>query len=220
MTTIGGLDDAGRGPVIGPMVLAGVCIPEEAIPEIKAVGAKDSKGLTPKKREEIYAIITKKYKYHFIIITPQEIDEAVLSKTTNLNNLEAQKFAMIINKLQPDKVIIDCPSTNIKAYTAYVKRFLKQDTKLKCEHKADVNHAVVGAASIIAKVIRDREIKAIQEEIGEDIGSGYPADERTKEFIKNKWKTYPHIFRKSWATYQKLANNEKQKTLGSFECKQ
>ena len=216
MTLVCGLDDAGRGPVIGPMVLAGITIEEKDIGKLRVMGIKDSKLIAPKKRELMYKDIIKVVKnYKIVKISPQEIDDALNSSNLNLNWLEAIKFAVIINALKPQRAIVDCPSTNTKAYHNYLKTYLKQKTSLKCEHKADLKYVTVGAASILAKVTRDREIQKIKTKIKMDFGSGYPSDKRTQDFIKENWKKYPDIFRKTWSTYTKLADN-KQQSLKNF----
>ena len=104
---------------------------------------------------------------------------------------------------------MDCPSNNIPAYTAYVQKHVKDKTiELISEHKADLNHTIVGAASIIAKVVRDREIAKSREDIGIDFGSGYPSDPKTKEFLAKNWDKYPLLFRKSWASYKKVVQKK------------
>ncbi|GAI86248.1 unnamed protein product, partial [marine sediment metagenome] len=136
----------------------------------------------------------------------------------NLNWLEAIKTAEIINILNPNKAILDCPSPNIKAYTDYLTKHIKnKDIEIIAEHKADVKYVIVGAASIIAKVIRDKEIRLIQEKIDEPIGSGYPADPITKEFLKKNYNKYPDIFRKSWASFKVVIEQKKQKKLTQFK---
>ena len=134
----------------------------------------------------------------------------------NLNWLEADVQAQLINKLKPEKVIVDCPSNNIEAYSEYVRKKLNVDCELVCEHKADMNHLVVGAASILAKVTRDRAIEEIKKKVGQDIGSGYPADPVTKAFISDNYNKYPDIFRKSWQTYKNLIAKKQQTGLGEF----
>lgn len=198
------------------MVLAGVLVKENDIKKLKEIGVKDSKLLTPKQRELLFAKIIKIVKsYKIMILSPQQIDNAVKSKTSNLNMLEAVTFAQIINYLKPDEAIVDCPSNNIPAYTNTLNLYLKQRINLKCEHKADVNHPVVSAASILAKVTRDNEIEKIKKRIDIDFGSGYPADQKTKYFLKNNWNKYPEIFRKSWSSYENYSE-KKQKTLKDF----
>jgi ribonuclease HII len=214
MVTLVGIDEAGRGPVIGPLVLAGVKIKEKDEKNLKELGAKDSKLLSPNQRENLFEKILKAVgSYKIIILSPQEIDKAVSSKKTNLNWLEADNSAKIINHLKPDKAILDCPSNNIKKYTAYIKFKLKVNAKIIAEHKADFKYPVVSAASIIAKVTRDGEIEKIKKKIGIDFGSGYPADPLTVSFMEKYYNVYPEIFRKSWESYKKIINKSNQKNL-------
>jgi ribonuclease HII len=202
-----GIDEAGRGPIIGPMVMCGVFIEDNQEDELRALGVKDSKLLSASARERIAPVLEKKYKFHKVVISPIEIDSVVGNgKTKNLNWLEAEKAAEIVNALKPDKVIIDCPSPNIKAYAAFITERLdhKQGRQVICEHKADTNYLVVGAASIIAKVARDAEIEKLKAHVGMDFGSGYMADPRTKAFVEKYWNKHPEVFRHSWAPYKKL----------------
>ena len=216
MTLICGIDEAGRGPVIGPMVMAGVLIEEKDLPKLTSLGVKDSKLLTPQRREELYDQIIKTVKkHHIVIVGPKEIDDALDSDELNLNWLEAHKSAEIINTLKPDKAILDCPSNNIQAYTNYVKNLLKTKTELVVEHKADLNYIESGAASILAKVTRDREIEKIKKKYG-NCGPGYPSNQIKINFLKENWNKYPEIFRQSWASYKKHKDAKNQKGLGDF----
>ncbi len=219
MTKIIGIDDAGRGPVLGPMTLAGVLIEEEDNETLKKWGAKDSKMLTPKKRKEIKEKIKSQFKHHIEISTPIEIDES-----SNLNYLEAIETAKIINKLTEDlnekvNVIVDCPSTNIESWSNDVQQLIKKPgiVNLSCEHKADVNHPSVSAGSILAKEKREDEMYRLRSEMKKDFGSGYPADPKTKEFIAENFDNpkYKSIIRFSWNTVKKLikAKEAKQQTL-------
>ncbi len=217
MGLIIGIDDAGRGPVLGPMILAGVMVDNNDGKILREMGAKDSKMLPPTKRRKIRDNIVSQFQYYSELTTPAEIDES-----TNLNYLEAIKTAMIINKLtekldEPVKVVVDCPSTNIKSWTKDVFDLLMKPKMidLKCEHKADVNNVVVSAASIVAKERREEEIKELKKKLGVDFGSGYPADPATKEFLKNNFKNpkYKDLIRFSWATTKKLIGDEKQGKL-------
>ncbi len=199
--------------------MAILVIEEKDTPKLKLLGVKDSKLLSPKQREELFNKILRTVKDSFIlVISPDEIDEALNSENLNLNWLEAIKTAEMINQLKPDKVILDCPSNNLQAYTDYVRKHLKDKTiKIVAEHKADSKFLIVAAASIIAKVTRDREIEKIKEKIGIDFGSGYPSDPKTKEFLKNHFADFPSIFRKSWASYKKVSIiNKSQKSLFDF----
>jgi len=213
-----GIDEAGRGCVIGPLVICGAMIEDSKEEQLKNMGVKDSKLLTPLKRERLFEALPEVVKFEIIIVSPSEIDSYVLSETgENLNWLEAQKSVEIINRLQPEKAILDCPSQNTKAYKEYVtERLLHKKLDIRAEHKADVNYPIVGAASILAKVTRDAEIAKIKKDIGEDFGSGYMADPKTAAFLKKNWNKYPSIFRKSWAPYQALQKSGKQKGIGEF----
>ncbi|MBN1469978.1 MAG: ribonuclease HII [Fusobacteriaceae bacterium] len=209
--------DSPLGPVIGPMVMCGVVIEEKDTDKLLEIGVKDSKLLTPKQRENLFEKIKKIAKsYEIIIISPEEIDKTLESEDLNLNWLEALTSAKILNKLRPDKAILDCPSNNIKAYSNYVKKNLNKEIELIAEHKADLNYPVVGAASILAKVTRDREIEKIKKKIKINFGSGYPSDPITVEFLKKYWNKHPEIFRKTWASYRKIAEAKGQKSLGDF----
>jgi len=217
MALVCGVDEAGRGPLLGPLVIAGVVADEKNLDRLKSLGVKDSKLLTPKRREELFEQVKSIVEsYEIIIVPPQEIDDALNSESLNLNWLEAIKTAMIINKLNAKKAYIDSPSTNLKAYADYMRIYVKdKDVNLICEHKADVKYVVVSAASILAKVTRDREIGKLKEKYG-DLGSGYPSDPVTKEFLKNNWNKHPEIFRKTWSSYKVYSGKEKNSSLSSF----
>lgn len=216
---IAGVDEAGRGPVIGPMVMAICATDEKNIHLLDELGVKDSKLLTPQKREAIFSKIKEICEHKIIILSPQEIDDALNDRSINLNRLEGKTIAKLINSIKSDKSIIDCPSTNIKAYTEFLQSMITSNTKLVVEHKADLNNTIVGAASILAKVTRDREIEKLQKIAKQDFGSGYPSDPRTVDFLKNNWNKYD-FFRKSWATYKNVAginaSKAKQKKLGEY----
>ena len=212
-----GIDEAGRGPVIGSLFITGVLIDEKDLDKLKKLGVKDSKLILHKKRIELAKEIKKISKIKIIQILPSEIDRAIdEDNKLNLNWLEANKIAEIINFLNPQKAVIDCPSPNIPAYTNYVRELLKdKKTELIVEHKADLKHQIVGAASIISKVEREKEVSKLKEKYG-NIGSGYPSDPTTKEFLEKNYKKYPEIFRKSWAPFKKLIKNKKQAKLSDF----
>jgi ribonuclease HII len=211
MVKVLGIDEAGRGPVIGAMIMAGVMIEEGD--EHLLEGSKDSKMLAHPVRLELDKKIRENAEHMVIEISPQEIDDALASEDMNLNWLEAVKQAELINKMKPDKAIIDCPSVNLVAYKAYLKNLLDdKDIELIVEHKADENYITSSAASILAKVRREKIVSEIKEKYGET-GSGYPADPNTKKFIVENWDKCPEIFRKSWSTYKKVVEDKGQKKL-------
>ncbi len=225
MAFIAGIDEAGRGPLIGPLVICVAAIKEELHESLRELGVKDSKLLSEKQREEIYKFLEHQVRFELRIVQPSEIDEAVTSKTTNLNWLEADIGSDLLNKLdvkldgEVSRVIIDCPSNNPKAYEAYFKKRVdNEEIAFQVEHKADLNHLIVGAASIIAKVTREKELEKIKRKLKIDFGSGYPGDPKTKAFVQEYHDNakYHHLFRKSWATYTAISEQKLQKSLGEF----
>jgi len=217
MTLICGIDEAGRGPVIGPLIIVGIMLKEKDLPKLEKLEVKDSKLLTPRQREAL-AKKLKKFKHEILVIQPDEIDQAVKGKGgLNLNWLEAQKTADIINELKPEKAIIDSPSPNLKAYKSYIKNYLhNKEVELVCAHKADVKYPIVSAASIIAKSIREEEVRKIEKMVGQSIGSGYPSNPVCKAFLGANWDRFPQIFRKSWASYKRVLKQIGQKKLGEY----
>ncbi len=214
-----GIDEAGRGPILGPMVMCGLLIKEEDEKELVKLKVKDSKLLTRATREFLFDKIKDvSYKCEIVIINPDEIDNAVNNHDgLNLNRLEARKSAEIINLLKPDKAIIDTPSNNIKSYKEYLMGYIKnKKIEWVLEHKADFKYPVVSAASIIAKVTRDNEIDRIKKDIGLDFGSGYMADQKTVDFLEKYYEKHSGLFRKSWFPYQDMVNKKFQKKLEDF----
>ena len=210
-----GIDEAGRGPVIGPLIICGAVIEDSKQQMLKDMGVKDSKLITPKRRELLAKELPKHVKYQLIVLSPAEIDKSVNSDSgENLNWLEAIKSVELINMMNPEKAILDSPSPNLKAYKEYVaERLLHKKVELVVEHKADKNHPIVAAASILAKVARDEAVRKIKEHVKEDFGSGYMADPKTKKFLEKAWNEHPEIFRHSWAPYKKLVAMQRQQKL-------
>jgi len=214
-----GIDEAGRGPVLGPLVMCGILVKEEDLNKLVKLKVKDSKLLTKQKREGLFEKIKDvSYKCEIVEIHPDEIDNAVNNQDgLNLNKLEARKTAEILNELKPDKAIIDAPSNNIKAYRQYLFKFIKnKHIELILEHKADLNYPIVSAASILAKVTRDNEIDKIKKEINIDVGSGYMTDKKTVAFLEKYYEKYPYLFRKSWFPYKDILNKKFQSKLEDF----
>lgn len=194
--------------------MVGLVITQEKQEKLKKLGVRDSKTLTTLQREKLYDKILKiVHSYKIIILTPQEIDNALKSDSNNLNWLEAQTGARIINELKPDEVIMDCPSPNIEIFKNYLCTKLEKKVPVICAHHADKNYPIVAAASIIAKVTRDEEIKKLKKKYNINFGSGYPSDENTMKFLKENWRKYPEIFRKTWKPYKKLVKEQNQTKL-------
>jgi len=210
---VAGVDEAGRGCVIGPLVIAGVLIREEKMPILTRLGVKDSKLLSSKKREALAVEIARLAEKHVVMkLSPVEIDRAVESgrKLHKLNRLEAQTMAMIIEALKPDEAYVDAADVLEERFKHHIQEDLPFKARIVSKHKADRTYPVVSAASIIAKVERDKEIAALTAQYG-DFGSGYLTDPKTMKFLKKWLQThgeYPDCVRKSWKP-AKQAKNEK-----------
>lgn len=216
-----GVDEAGRGPVLGPLVMAALAFAPDAEQQLKWLGVKDSKLLSSSAREELFEKIHDLcHDFRIEVIEPDAIDLSLKEQNTNLNWLEADTAARLVSELAPDVAIVDCPSPNIEAYSRYflakVEPAVAKKLKLLMEHKADVNHLVVSAASVIAKVIRDRHLDHLKTELGIDFGSGYMHDPKTVDFLQKYHEKYHYLFRKNWQSYKDVEEKKKQKRLGEF----
>lgn len=207
---IAGIDEAGRGSILGPLVIAGVCIDEKAQEALKKIGVKDSKTLTRRAREKLAREISNiAGKICVEYIEPREIDKYVLThrKGRKLNLLEAIYMAKVIGKLGANTVYVDSPDVDTERFKLQLRGIMgKNCPEIISEHKAERKYPVVAAASIIAKVNRDRKLDALKKTYG-DIGSGYSTDEKTMAFLKwllNTRKEFPDFVRKSWKPARKL----------------
>ena len=219
---IAGVDDAGRGAIIGPLVIAGVLLEEKDLPKLVALRVKDSKLLSQKRREELSeAIRPLVLRYHVEKLWPAEIDKVVNShiRLQKLNRLEAQTMAKVIEALRPDKAIVDASDVNEARYKEHILESLTHKPEIISEHKADRNYPIVSAASIIAKVERDRAIAELTQKYGE-LGCGYPTDPQTIAFLENWLKQhdeYPDFVRKSWKPAKKLKSDAAAKQTRLYE---
>jgi ribonuclease HII len=216
-----GVDEAGRGPVLGPLVMAALSIEEKDIKKLEWLGVKDSKLLSSSAREEMFERLREIVAdFRVEMVEPDAIDLSLSETNSNLNWLEADTSARMVSELNADKIILDCPSINLQAYEAYFKDklspHLKKNAELIVEHKADMNYLIVAAASIVAKVIRDRHINHLKTETGIDFGSGYMSDPKTQKFLENYHDTHPHLFRKKWQSYKNALIKKEQRSLGDF----
>ncbi|MFH1474151.1 MAG: ribonuclease HII [Candidatus Aenigmatarchaeota archaeon] len=218
MTTILGIDEAGRGSVIGPMCIGGVVIDEKDSAKLKALGVKDSKLLTPEQREALYPKIKKLAKDHVVLkVSAKQIDQ--MRKTTNLNRIEAQKMAEIIKAMNADKAYVDAPQVSTEKFKNILLALAENKTKIIAENHADLKYPVCSAAAILAKVERDRDVERIKKIVGFDFGVGYPHDQRSIDFVKKALKEKKHLefLRHSWVTVSNLKNEKEQKTLKEYK---
>lgn len=239
-----GVDEAGRGPALGPLVVAGITTLEQV--DLIELGVRDSKMLTREKRERIYEQISKEH-YHCILSVPAPSIDKARGRFT-MNQLEVACFASIIasihrgevalhphlpdgvdmvlegHRVEIDRVLLDAADVNEERFGDDV---LEETHRLEdiggigflSKHKADREFPVVGAASILAKVSRDRQIESISSKIGENIGSGYPSDPNTVAFLKKYVEEngdLPPFARRSWETCRKLLSQKNQSSLSDF----
>jgi ribonuclease HII len=215
---VGGVDEAGRGSIIGPLVVAGISFKKASISELRKMGVKDSKALTPKSRTSLFAQLKDMATSICIYkIDCNVIDDNVYSK--RLNKLEARMMAQVINNLYADKVYVDSCDVNAKRYERYIRSCLPAlKPKLYSMHHADSINIVVSAASICAKITRDEEIEKIRKTHC-NIGSGYPCDDNTMRFIRDwvsKYKCSPSFARKSWRPLKQMLQEIEQYKLSQF----
>lgn len=196
-----GIDEAGRGSVLGPLVLCGVVMEEDRIKFLERLKVKDSKKISPKKRVVLSRKIKKIADYHLVKITAHDID-VLRSNEVNLNEIEKIGMRKIIGKSKANTCIVDCFDIKPDRLKCEIESFFP-DLDVITEHKADDKYVVVSAASIIAKVERDLEIAKIRKNF-KKIGSGYPSDPKTIKFLKNSHEDLPDFVRRSWATVSRI----------------
>ncbi|KAF5416894.1 MAG: Ribonuclease HII [Candidatus Methanogaster sp.] len=209
-----GIDEAGKGPVIGPMCVAGVLMEEERMHLIDGLGLKDSKKLTPKRREFFDREIKKVVDGWFVLeVSAHQIDE--LRTVMTMNEIMVNAFARVLENLKPDHAFLDAADVNEARFGRNVQGSCKHHLTVTARHKADATYPIVAAASIIAKVQRDRAVKTLGEGVG-DFGSGYPSDPKTIRFMR-EWfrehKSFPEWVRHSWKTTSNVAAAAAQRTL-------
>ncbi len=213
---IAGVDDAGRGAVIGPLVIAGVLVEEEDLQRLVDLGVKDSKLLSPHNRERLAEEIRKMaLQCTFVALSTSEIDKVVETgrKLRKLNHLEARAMAEVIAVLKPDKAYVDASDVLAERFKQHILENLPFEVQIVSEHKADANYPIVSAASIIAKVERDKAVQELRERCG-DLGSGYITDPKTVVFLEKcvkKFGAYPEYVRKSWKPAKRIKKNMKAK---------
>ncbi|NMB79024.1 MAG: ribonuclease HII [Methanomicrobiales archaeon] len=209
-----GVDEAGKGSVLGPMVVAAVCVKDEK--SLADLGLKDSKLLSEKERERLYPLIRRRCKIATVKLDAQDIDRVRLEMT--MNAAVAKAHAAVITKLSPSCAFVDACDVNIFRYAEMVRSHLEKPCEIVSEHHADEKFFVVSAASIIAKVTRDRAIRTLAKKYGE-IGSGYPSDPITIRYLSgyiDEHRVPPPIARRSWKTVGALIAKRSQKCLGDF----
>lgn len=223
---IAGVDEAGRGPVIGPLVIGCVVYKQENLHILEEIGVDDSKALSPKKRESIAEKIKETCDdYKIYILTPAEINELHYQQHLTLNQMEERYFAYVLNnlKVNPDEIYLDACDTKEERFGKTINSMLGfKPKKVVSKHRGDSIFRIVGAGSILAKTVRDHEIQKYKEIYGE-IGSGYPSDPATQKYLYQYYKKnrkFPPIVRTWWSTAEnikkKIDSEQNQKKLFDF----
>ncbi len=211
--SVAGVDDAGRGCVIGPLVIAGVLMKQENVEKLVQLGVRDSKSLSPLRRETLaFQIEQVALKYEVMEVLPREIDKVVQTgrRLHRLNRLEAQTMAKIIGLLRPDVAYVDASDVLEERFKQHILELLPFKVEIVSKHKADEKYPVVSAASIVAKVERDRAINELKERYG-DFGCGYPSDPKTIDFLQRcleELGEYPDCVRRSWRPAKRVRSEK------------
>ncbi len=204
-----GVDEAGRGPVFGPMVVACVTAPSERL----GIGAKDSKKLTPAARRRLVRRIMSdpRLSVDVEIVWPWEIDREGVAEA------EFRAVASLVRRCGARRVILDKPG-NYDDETLLRKLRPPEGVEIIAEERADDRYEVVSAASIVAKTYRDWIVENLERLHG-PVGSGYPTDPKTIERLEREISEdgpLHDMFRRSWSTYRRVERKVSTKTLDEF----
>jgi ribonuclease HII len=218
MERILGVDEAGRGSVLGPLVVGGYLVRSDRLDELRAAGACDSKEISAHEREQVYAKLPRIGECRSVVLTPREIDRFVAHG--RLNELEARAFGALVRQLMPDVARVDACDTDPRRFARAVRHWAGARVPVVASHHADRDDVVVGAASIVAKVRRDRAIERLRVRLGVEIGSGYPSDDLTVAFLREHLAhgaVRPPWVRIEWATMQRVKPERPGPTLDGFD---
>jgi ribonuclease HII len=203
---IAGIDEAGKGPVLGPMCVAGLLLDENKLERIARLGVKDSKKLTPKKREALSIDIKKLADKIFVLeVSPGKIDE--LRKVITMNEIMVLCYVRVLEELKPETAFVDASDVIAERFGENIMKKYSIDLNITSEHNADEKYPIVSAASILAKVRRDELVRNIEKTAGTEIGSGYPSDRKTINFLENWVRengSLPDFARSSWKTSKNI----------------
>jgi ribonuclease HII len=200
-----GVDEAGRGSLVGPLVVGGFLAPAGTMRELQELGVRDSKTLRPDRRAALLGELERRGRCLVRRIWPATIDEWVARG--QLNQLEAREFGRVVRAANPERAYVDACDVVARRFGQRVLKTARSSADVIARHHADRDFTVVAAASIVAKVHRDRWIEQLEERLGEPVGSGYPSDPRTTRLVETVWARDggpPPWVRRSWATTERL----------------
>jgi len=206
-----GIDEAGRGCVLGPLVVA--CVAADAADRkwFWANNVRDSKIVPAIQRDELAQRIKERCWFQIKIVHPPAIDLAVRDRSRTLNGLELELMAELLREFCDEHAeheataLIDAPSINAQGFLEklYVASGWEEMSRLRAKHEADRTDRTVAAASIIAKSERERLIAKLKQELGVDFGCGYSHDAVTRSFVTRCPANAPYV-RWTWKTAQAL----------------
>lgn len=204
-SNIAGIDEAGRGPVIGPLVVCCAFCRREDEKRLKELSVRDSKKLSARQREAMYSELKKFCTFKWVEISAADLN--TLMGEMSLNDIEAKVMADLAKQVVDADIMIDMPDRYSWTFRGRMQRFGM--TRFEAEHKADDRYPIVSAASICAKIVRDAKIDEIRKATC-DFGSGYPGDKKTMEALKDneKRKMLQPFIRVRWKTIEDLAQTK------------
>ena len=208
-----GLDEAGRGAVLGPLVIGCVAANDADRRWFAKQNVRDSKIVPPDERTFLAERIRERCWFSLRVCLPIEIDAAVRDRAFTLNGLECSGMAELLKKFREQHPKVEARMT-VDACSINAEGFRKQlltacdwshDTPLRSWHGADKRDRTVAAASILAKFERERLLDEIKARLETDFGCGYPHDEKTREFVRRADMNSAHV-RWSWKTASSLSS--------------
>jgi len=187
-----GIDEAGRGCVIGPLVVACVAADEADRRWFWKNNVRDSKIVPGPQRDKLAQLIKERCWFQLAVVHAPQIDEAVRDRSKNLNGLELEMMSELLRDFMDGHseceavALVDAPSISAQHYLEILQMASgwPDMERLKAKHEADRTDRTVAAASILAKAERERLIAKLKQELGVDFGCGYAHDERTRDFLK------------------------------------
>lgn len=211
-----GVDEAGKGPVLGPMVCAAVRAPADAL-----TGVDDSKALSAERREALARRLRDDDRVRVGVhtVSVARIDDP----GTDMNGLALAGAAAAVRGVAEagDETVADAADVDAERFGRRLREAVADDgpaVEVRAEHGADAAHAVVGAASVVAKAERDRRVAELADEYG-PVGSGYPSDPTTRTFLQ-EWVrdsgALPDCARASWSTCADVLAAAEQSGLDEF----
>ena len=215
-----GIDEAGRGPVIGSMFIGGFVTDEKDLDRLEDLGVKDSKKLSDSRREKIRKDLGEIGGSIVEEFTASSIDSMMEGMT--INRIEIKGFARVIDQADPDKVVMDLPEPDAEEFIEKIKKSMNSDStdvEFTAEHGADDSFPVVSAASIVAKSARESHVEELHSKYGYDFASGYPHDKPTINFLErylDQEGELPPETRRSWSTAERLVDQHRQNSISDF----